>query len=101
MHPHPAPGLYTPVAPHPALTPELSAFFNAVAPAGSLLPATTARAPSNPSPDKPSAAVPMLYSPHGSDVARMADLRIRQWIVQQEEAARRQSRSRLFGDPKP
>lgn len=98
-HKH-TPVVYTPAAPHPAVTPELVRLFNAAAPATSLLPAKPPAAVAREHADKPSAVNPMLYAPHGSDIARLAEMRIRQWIVQQEEENRRASRNRLFGNPK-
>lgn len=88
--------IYTPHAPHPAVTPELAAFFNTVAPQAPLLPATR-RQPSADGIAKPSAVQPMLYSQHGSDVGHLAELRIRQWIVQQEQDLRKQQHRRFFG----
>lgn len=90
------PAIYTPHTPHPAVTPELAAFFNAVAPQAPVLPATRKHS----CPDgtaKPSAIQPMPYSQHGSDVGQLAELRIRQWIVQQEQDLRKQQYKRLFG----
>lgn len=86
--------VYTPHAPHPAVTPQLAAFFNTVTPP-SLLPSKASR-PADPS-GRPSAARPMLYSQHGADVSQIAELRIRQWIVQQEQELRKQQHKRLFG----
>lgn len=85
---------------HPAVTPELSAFFTAVAPRVSLLPAGKSSAAD--SRDKASAVPPISYShhSHGDEVQHLAELRIRQWIVLQEQDARRQQHKRLFGDPK-
>lgn len=91
-----SPAIYTPHAPHPAVTPELASFFNAVAPSASLLPAKRSGANGDGA-ARPSAVQPMLYSQHGSDVGQLAELRIRQWVVQQEQELRRQHHRRLFG----
>lgn len=88
--------VYTPHAPHPAITQELAAFFNGVAPQASLLTPGKCTATT----DKLSAAPSMPYSAHGNDVSRMAELRIRQWIVQQEQDLRKQQHKRLFDAPK-
>ena len=83
------------------MTPQLAAFFNDVAPNQSLLFSTDAKKPAEP-PSRPSAVQPMPYSPHihGADVSQLAELRIRQWVVQQELEARKQQQKRLFDPPK-
>lgn len=83
------------------MTPQLAAFFNAVAPEQSLIFSTDGKKTAEPQP-RPSAVQPMPYSPHvhGADVSQLAELRIRQWVVQQELEARKQMQKRLFDPPK-
>ncbi len=87
---------YTPYTTRPVLPAGLAAFFNDVAPQGSILPARKCTTPA----ERPSAAPAMPYTTHGNEVSQMAELRIRQWIVQQEQDLRKQHHQRLFGQPK-
>ena len=82
----------TAASPLPDPMAEVACFFNAVAPA-SLLPAAPQGERKTP------AMGPALYGRAATDIDHMADLRIRQWIVQQEEDARRQAHKRLFSTP--
>lgn len=85
---------YTPHALHPALTPELMTFFNSVAPQRTLLSYQGAHH----SGDQHKL---LAYSSPGTTIGQLAELRIRQWVLQQEQDARQQQHKRLFGSNKP